>query len=56
MTGYGLKDKVVLITGGGSGIGLATATAFAEQGARVAVADRNPAAAAATTIGHLHRT
>ncbi|MGP6204580.1 SDR family NAD(P)-dependent oxidoreductase [Microbacterium sp. F2] len=52
MTGYGLKDKVVLITGGGSGIGLATATAFAEQGARVAVADRNPAAAAAIAGDH----
>jgi NAD(P)-dependent dehydrogenase (short-subunit alcohol dehydrogenase family) len=34
-----LKDKVALITGGGSGIGRATAVLFAKQGARVVVAD-----------------
>ncbi len=34
-----LKDKVVLITGGSSGIGRATALACAREGARVAVAD-----------------
>ena len=34
-----LKDKVALITGGGSGIGRATAVLFAKQGARVLVAD-----------------
>jgi NAD(P)-dependent dehydrogenase (short-subunit alcohol dehydrogenase family) len=32
-------DKVTLVTGGGSGIGLATANAFAEAGASVALAD-----------------
>ena len=38
-----LKEKVALITGGGSGVGRATASLFAAQGARVAVADANEA-------------
>ncbi|HEX2659835.1 MAG TPA: glucose 1-dehydrogenase [Polyangia bacterium] len=39
------KNKVVLITGAGSGIGQAAAVAFAREGARVAVADISPKAA-----------
>ena len=42
---FGLTNKVIIITGGGAGVGRATAIAFAENGARVVVADvnRNPA-------------
>jgi NAD(P)-dependent dehydrogenase (short-subunit alcohol dehydrogenase family) len=34
-----LQDKVVIVTGGASGIGLATAQLFAQEGARVVVFD-----------------
>jgi NAD(P)-dependent dehydrogenase (short-subunit alcohol dehydrogenase family) len=43
-----LKDKVALVTGGGSGIGQATCLAFSKAGARVMVVDINAEAAAST--------
>ena len=39
-----MKDKVVLVTGGASGIGKATATRFAEEGAQLVICDLNEAA------------
>jgi len=44
-----LKDRVVFITGGASGIGAAEVTHFAAQGARVAFVDIDDAAAKALT-------
>jgi meso-butanediol dehydrogenase / (S,S)-butanediol dehydrogenase / diacetyl reductase len=40
-----LKDKVCIITGGGSGIGRATSLLFADEGARLVVADKHGAKA-----------
>ena len=50
-----LAGQAVIVTGGASGLGAATATALAEAGARVAVLDRDGAAAAtlAARIGGL---
>lgn len=41
MANYGLKDKVVVVTGAAGGIGLASALVFAEEGAKVVLADIN---------------
>ena len=43
-----LKDKVALITGGGSGIGKASCLAFAREGAKVVVVDLKQESAEAT--------
>ena len=53
-----LKDRVVLVTGGGSGIGAAIVTAFAGQGAKVAFIDIDVEASeklAANLAGAAHR-
>ena len=36
-----MKDKVVLVTGGASGIGLSAANLMAAEGAKVVIADFN---------------
>lgn len=38
---FGLEDKVVIVTGAGSGIGAATARALAAERARILLADRD---------------
>ncbi|GAB3241757.1 SDR family oxidoreductase [Mycolicibacterium hippocampi] len=50
---FSLKDRVAVVTGGGSGIGAAIVAAFASKGARVAVVDLDGAAASkqATAVG-----
>ncbi|HTI68812.1 MAG TPA: SDR family oxidoreductase [Candidatus Limnocylindria bacterium] len=42
-----MKDKIILITGGTSGIGLATAQLLGAEGARIIVTGRNPETLAA---------
>jgi len=43
----GLKDKRVVVTGGASGIGAATAARFLDEGAKVAILDRDERASQA---------
>jgi meso-butanediol dehydrogenase/(S,S)-butanediol dehydrogenase/diacetyl reductase len=52
-----LKDKVIFLTGGSSGIGWSCAQAYAAEGARVAIVAREPEAAprAAAELGERHR-
>jgi meso-butanediol dehydrogenase / (S,S)-butanediol dehydrogenase / diacetyl reductase len=49
---YDVEGKVVLVTGGGSGIGRAIARAFLDNGARVAVVGRRADKLAETLDGH----
>ena len=56
-----MKDKVVLITGGTSGIGRACAVAFGQAGARIVVTGRDEArlhetARALADLGITHHT
>ncbi len=48
---FSLKDKIAIVTGGGSGIGLATARRFAAAGARVVIANRSDSSALAAGFG-----
>ena len=48
VTLFRLDDETAVVTGAGSGIGAAIATLFAEQGAKVAILDRDLEAATAT--------
>ena len=54
MTGnrYAFDDKVVLVTGGGSGIGQAVVRAFLDNGAKVAVVGRRREKLDETLCGH----
>ena len=44
----GLKDKIVLVTGGAKGLGKAMTTRFLQEGGTVVIADVDAEASAAT--------
>ena len=48
---FSLRNKVAVVTGGGSGLGLATVRRFVEAGATVVMADICDCAALATEVG-----
>ena len=48
---FKLDGRTAVVTGGGQGIGLACAEALGEAGARIVIADRDPAMAEAGTAG-----
>lgn len=52
----GLKDKVVIVTGGGAGIGAGISTVLAEEGAVVVIADRDIDGATKTALELEQRT
>lgn len=48
---FSLKDKIAVITGGGSGLGLATVKRFIDAGAKVVLADINDCTALSDELG-----
>ena len=48
---FKLDGRTAVVTGGGQGIGLACAEALGEAGARIVIADRDPAMAEAGLRG-----